>query len=123
MIEQSPSPPPPDRPEQPGRPLDYVRLGTAKPDASQFPAAAGFVVGFVLYFAIGVIWLGIGRVSDVNVVFGLAIVPLVSMVAASVLHGAFGWRGVVAGVLTAMGLSILIPGVAIMVICGTMRLK
>jgi hypothetical protein len=50
-------------------------------------------------------------------------VPIIALMVGLILRSAFGWRGVVAGVLIAMGLTILIPGIALLVICGGMRLK
>src|SRR4051812_5963516 len=106
-----------------GRPLDYVRPTTNTADRRPFPVAAGMGVGFCVFQGTVAMWWPIARGSASTVILGLAVVPLIAMVVAGVLQATFGWRGVMAGVLMAVGLAVLIPGIALAVICGGMRLK
>ena len=105
------------------RPLDYVRPATNAAEKRPLPVAAGLGVGFCVFLGTVAVWWPIGRASGSAAIMGLAVVPLIAMVVAGVLQTAFGWRGVMAGVLLAVGLAVLIPGVALAVICGGMRLK
>ena len=105
------------------RPLDYVRPATNAAEKRPLPVAAGLGVGFCVFLGTVAMWWPIGRASESGFFLGLGVVPLIALVVGAVLQGAFGWRGVVAGVLTAIGLAVLIPGVALLVICGGMRLK
>lgn len=112
-----------DGPNGPVRPLDYVRPTTPNPDRRPLPLAAGLGVGICVFLGTVAVWWPIGRASGSAAIWGLAVVPLIAMVVAAVLQATLGWRGVMAGVLIAIGLAVLIPGVALLVICGTMRLK
>jgi len=117
---------PPVTPESdrgPARQLDYVRPGAAAPDRRPLPVIAGLAIGLAVFFGTAAVWWPIGRASEVTFIVGLAVVPLAALVVGLVLRGTFGWRGVVAGVLIALGLTILIPGIALLVICGGMRFK
>jgi hypothetical protein len=109
--------------EPPARPLDYVRPSTRAAERRPLPVIAGLAVGFAVFFGTVTAWWPIGRMSESAFFLGLAVVPSIALVVGLILRSTFGWRGVVAGVLIALGLTILIPGIALLVICGGMRLK
>jgi hypothetical protein len=123
MMQGPEQPGSPERREEPARPLDYVRPATNAADKRPLPVAAGMGVGFCVFLGTAAAWWPIGRMSESAFFLGLAAVPMLAMLFAAVLRATFGWRGVMAGVLTAIGLAVLIPGVALLVICGGMRLK
>jgi hypothetical protein len=123
MTEEPEQPVPPERRVEPARPLDYVRPTTPNPERRPFPVAAGMGVGFCVFLAAVAVWWPVGRGSAEGFALGLAGVPLIALVAAGLLQARLRWRGVVAGVLMAVGLAVLIPGIALAVICGGMRLK
>src|SRR5690242_13576095 len=109
-------------PGEPARPLNYVRPGASAPDRRPLPGIAGLAGGFAVFFGTVTAWWPIGRLSESGFFLGLLLVPIIALMVGLILRSAFGWRGVVAGVLIAMGLTILIPGIALLVICGGMRL-
>jgi len=108
-------------PELPVRPLDYVRPTTNTADRRPFPVAAGMGVGFCVFLGTVAVWWPIGRGSVNGAIMGLAAVPMLAMLFAGLLQVRFGWRGVMAGVMLAIGLAVLMPGIALVVICGGMR--
>ena len=124
MTHDPGQPVPPREPrEETVRPLDYVRPTTTAADKRPLPVAAGMGVGFCVFLGTAAAWWPIGRMSESGFFLGLAAVPMLAMLFAGVLQATFKWRGVVAGVALALGLAVLIPGIALLVICGGMRLK
>jgi hypothetical protein len=114
---------PPEQDQGRARPLDYVGPRRPAPDRRPLPVGAGIAIGFCVLPATAAVWWAIVRASRDPALtwLGLLLVPVVSLVIALVLQSTFGWRGVLAGVLIAFGLFILIPGIALYVICGSMK--
>jgi hypothetical protein len=100
-----------------------VRPSTRAADRRPLPIGAGIAIGFCVFPAMAAVWWAVVRASGDRALIGLGLllVPVVSLVIALVLQSTFGWRGVLAGVLIAFGLMVLIPGIALYVICGSMR--
>ena len=113
--------PPPFPPD--ARPLDYVRPGYAGDRDEGLPVGVGFVIGVVLYVAVaGAWWVVASQAGHLSLaLLGLAGVPVAAAVLGGILQASLGWRGVVAGVGAAVGLSLLLGCFGIMAICGAFR--
>src|SRR4051794_32517774 len=97
----------PERPAESARPLEYTRRGYIDGYASPLPVAAGYAIGIGVYLACGACWwmAAASTRSLVGILCGLfGGVPLLAMILAVYLQVRFEWRGVVAGVMTALGL-------------------
>jgi hypothetical protein len=115
-----PPPLPPRWPVQEAQPLHYARPGGARRDESSLPIAAGFGIGIALYLAAAACWWTIIQMGGGlgAVVWGLLGVPLGATLVATILQATLGWRGLLQGVWTAIGVTFLIGFFGILAICG-----
>jgi hypothetical protein len=103
---------------RPVEPLQYQGPGIPDRDRDPLPYWASFLIGFAVFLVSSLIaWVTTERTGE-SVVGHILLAPALALVVAGVLSATLRWRGVVAGTVAAICLSLLTCGVGIAVLCG-----